>query len=64
VCGVVDEESLLQVQKDTEQVGISTRIFVESDIGDQHTALATEIVSGGQRRFFRSYKLLSLKDKS
>ena len=61
---VSDEEALIEANASIRAGGISTRIFVESDIGNQHTALATEIVSGVQRRFFRNYKLLKLKGKS
>jgi hypothetical protein len=63
LCGVVDESSLLKINQETRQQGIRTRIFLESDLGHEFTALATEPVSVGQRRFFRSHKLLKLKGK-
>jgi hypothetical protein len=57
--GVSGEQELLSAARDINHVGIDCKIFREEDIGNQATALATECISGRQRRFFSGYKLLS-----
>lgn len=62
--GVPDEETLLQEAMKIMAFGVDARIFVEPDLDGQSTALATEPISGDQRRFFRKYRLLKMKGQS
>jgi hypothetical protein len=54
---VASEYELLKAQRQIERRGIKTVLFREPDIGDQATALATEPISGQDRKFFSRYKL-------
>lgn len=58
VLSIPNEQKLLSVKDKLEKLGIRSEIFMEPDIGNQYTALATEPVSGETRRVFRNYKLL------
>jgi len=57
VCSVTDEEELKRAQAMLEYRGIRHYTFVEDDIGDQATALATEPIEGADRRVLRKYPL-------
>lgn len=54
--GVDDEPSLHAIQTYLIDKGINCNMFFEPDI-NQHTALASQIVSGNQRRVFKKYDL-------
>jgi hypothetical protein len=56
--GVEDEFELDDVAIRLSAQNIDFRDFVEPDIGNQRTAIATQLVSGDSRRLFRRYKLL------
>ena len=58
LCGVKTEESLYRCLDQLEEVGIRCQSFREPDRNDELTAIATEPVSGEQRRFFKKYRLL------
>lgn len=57
LCTVPDEEALRKAQYKLEARGIRTSLFIEPDLGDQATALASEPVSGRDRRPFSRYPL-------
>lgn len=57
LCTVADEAELLQLEQACIKSGIRTRTFIESDMGDRPTALATEPVNGKGRRLFRKLEL-------
>lgn len=57
VCSVPDEAALRQAAAACSLKGIRQYLFIESDLGDQATAFATEPVSGEQRRAFRKFPL-------
>ena len=56
--GVNDENKLVNTLRRLEKLGIRCKAFVEPDIGDQFTAIATAPISGESRRHFRQYQLL------
>lgn len=58
LCSVPDEASLRKAASDLKRRGIRSRVFVEPDLGDAATALATEPVRGAARRAFRRHPLL------
>jgi peptidyl-tRNA hydrolase len=58
VCGVKNEAALQKAHKKIQEQGIRCRAFLEADIGDQMTALATEPIYDAQRRVFRNFQLL------
>ncbi len=60
LCGVKGEIQLQAAADRLDQAGIKYRAFIEPDIGDQWTALATESVSGEDRRHFKRYNCLKL----
>ena len=57
VCAVPDENRLLQARSKIEDHGIRSVVFYEPDIGNQATALATEPISGRDRKVLAKYKL-------
>lgn len=57
ILAVPDEPSLLRAQQRLKAKGVRLRLFVEPDLADQPTALATEPVRGPTRRLFRPYPL-------
>lgn len=63
VLGVRDENKLIQIQSKLEAAGIRFRSFIEPDIGNQLTAIATEPISGERRKFFKNYQLLQCECK-
>ena len=59
LCTVPDETSLLQIRDKCAVSGITTRLFVETDMGEQVTALATAPIGGKSRKIFQKLKLFS-----
>jgi hypothetical protein len=59
LCTVPDKGSLLAMQDRCHAAGIANRVFVESDMGDEPTALATQPVNGKGRRLFRDLPLFT-----
>jgi hypothetical protein len=58
VCGLPDDPALKRSLDHLAQIGIRWRAFVEPDLDDQLTAVATEPVPKPLKRFFRKYRLL------
>jgi hypothetical protein len=58
VCGVKNENQLKAASERLDQAGIKYKQFIEPDIGDQWTALATEPISGDMRTHFKKYNCL------
>ena len=58
VLGVENEQKLLDTKHKLDNLGIKSEIFVEPDLNNQHTALATEPIDELARKVFRNYKLL------
>ena len=56
---VADEERLNRVVYRLQDNSIPFQTFIEPDIGDQLTAIATAPVCGDNRRLFRKYALLT-----
>lgn len=61
-CGVKNEAALRKSQEKIQQQSIRCRTFIESDLNDQATALATEAVYAEQRHIFRPYQLLKSEE--
>lgn len=59
LCTVPDKAALLDMQDRCHAAGIANRIFVESDMGDEPTALATQPVNGKGRKLFRELPLFT-----
>lgn len=59
VCTVPDEPSLLAVRDRCHKAGIEIRLFIETDLGEQATALATAPVNGPGRKLFRELPLFT-----
>lgn len=57
LCTVPDEEALNEVSSRLDARGIRHYTFVEDDLGDQATALATEPISGPLRKVLARYPL-------
>lgn len=62
ICSVPSEAALIEAQVLCTQNGIREYLFIESDLGDQPTALATEPISGDKRRAFRKFPLWKPQD--
>jgi len=58
VCQVRDELTLRQSLDKLQTHGVRCRAFLEPDLGNELTALATEPVFDGTRRLFRRFPLL------
>lgn len=58
ICGVKNETALRKAYFKIQEQGIQLQAFIEPDIGNQMTAIATEPVSDSVRRTFRNYQLL------
>jgi hypothetical protein len=58
VCGVKTETALFRAIEKLNENGIRCQWFIEPDMGNQVTAIATEPVYGDARRVFRNYQLL------
>lgn len=58
VVGVNDEIRLFKCASKLDKAGIRYKTFIEPDIGDQATAIATEPISGEARQHFKNYTLL------
>ncbi len=57
ICQVPDEAHLLRQEKRINARGIRTYLFREPDIGDEATALASELVGGDKRKVFARLSL-------
>lgn len=64
VCGVNNETQLEQAAARLEKAEILFREFREADIGDQLTAIATQPIFGEDRRHFKKYKCLKLRNNT
>lgn len=58
VVGVNDESRLFKCASKLDKAGIRYKTFIEPDIGDQATAIATEPITGEARNHFKNYTLL------
>jgi hypothetical protein len=58
VLTVPDSASLIEMSCRLSKLGITHRTFLEADLDDQPTALATEPLAGKQRRVFADLPLL------
>lgn len=59
--GVKDELRLFNCTQKLDQLGIAYRSFVEPDLDNQLTAVATAPISGDLRHHFKKYQLLRFK---
>lgn len=59
LCAVPDELALLDLRDRCAQNGVAVRCFVETDLGEQVTALATAPVNGPGRKLFKDLPLFS-----
>jgi hypothetical protein len=57
LCSVPDEPSLLQAKERLDSHGIKSSMFIEPDIGNKATALATEPLFGKARKVMSSFPL-------
>ena len=64
VCSVPDEDHLLRAKEKLDHFGIRSSVFIEPDMQNQSTALATEPIWGRLRKAFSNYPLwgFSLKE--
>lgn len=58
MCGVKNESALFKAIEQLNSQGIKCQWFIEPDMGNQFTALATEPVYGETRKLFRKYQIL------
>ena len=58
VCGIRNEPHLQKALSRLQQEGVVCRPFIESDIGNQLTAFATEPIFSDRRHIFRRYNCL------
>lgn len=58
IFGIKSEPKLKDIAARLIEAGVRHRVFVEPDIGDQWTAIATEPVVGERRSLFSKYTLL------
>lgn len=58
VLATKNEKTLYKSAQKLDQLGIRYRIFIEPDIGNEATALATEVVRGDNRRIFKNYQCI------
>ena len=56
--GTRDEQELKEILSQIVGNGIAARPFLEPDLGNQMTAIATVPVYGEQRKIFKDWKLL------
>lgn len=56
---VPDKAALLAMQDRCTAAGVRSRVFLEADIGDEPTALATEPINGQGRRLFQKLPLFT-----
>ena len=56
---VPDKTALLATQDRCNAAGVRNHVFLEADIGDEPTALATEPINGKGRRLFRNMPLFT-----
>jgi hypothetical protein len=59
LCGVQSEQKLQRILARLERLGLGCRPFLEPDLGNSLTAIATHPVRGPQRRWFRRYQCLN-----
>lgn len=62
VIGVGDLKELEDTKENLEKLGISFEYFIEPDIGDQMTAIATYPIHAQKRRLLSKYRLLTFKE--
>jgi hypothetical protein len=60
VCGVKNELELSHAHSKIQTTGIQCCAFLEADIDNQMTAVATEPIYGEQRKHFRNFQLLKM----
>lgn len=58
LCQVPNQAHLLKCQDHLSKSGIAHTVFREPDIGNELTAIATERLTGDQRKVLRRYQLL------
>ena len=58
VCTVKTEDHLKKAIENLKNTDIKFKVFIEPDIGDELTAIATEPLFGNKRKFFKKYQLL------
>lgn len=58
LCKARNEHDLLKQADYLSRCGIKYALFIEPDIGNQHTALATQPISGEQRRLLKKFQLV------
>lgn len=58
IFGIKSEPKLKDIASRLEEAGVRHRVFVEPDIGDQWTAIATEPIPQEKRHLFAKYTLL------
>lgn len=58
LCGVNNESALKREASKLQALGVRFAKFHEADCNNELTAVATELISGDRRRYFRRYKLL------
>ena len=59
ICSVEDERALQKAIFKIEQSGVKYKAFLEPDIGNQLTAIATEPICGDGRKVFKKFKLMN-----
>lgn len=59
LCTVPDERTLLDLRDRCAAAGVFSRVFVETDLGEQVTALATAPVNGAARKLFKDLPLFT-----
>lgn len=57
LCSVPDEASLIRAKDRLDRKGIRSYVFLEDDLGNQATSLATEPISGSSRRVLGEFPL-------
>jgi hypothetical protein len=61
VCGVANEDALWDAHFYIEDNDYYVKEFVESDLGYEATAIATEPIKAKKRAFMKQFKLLKIK---
>lgn len=61
ICSIKNEDKLSSMKEFLQSNNIGFREFREPDIGNQLTAIATEVLYGDQRKHMRKFQLLKFK---